>query len=325
MMSPPDPPGPRRGPLTALALPALLAGATGIGFAGIFFRWSELGPLATGFWRLTLALPVLAALTGVEAAFTRRARPGSRNGCLGPTGQGPPRRHWWWLLLPGALFASDLGLWHWALTFTKVANATLLTNFAPVFVVLGARLLLGERLRPLFLLGLVTALTGAVVLVAGSCVLEPRCLPGDALALASAVFYGSYQLSVRALRRHFSAATIMTAAAGGGAVLLAIGALVSREPFWAATAAGWWLLVRLALISHVGGQGLIVWALGHLPASFSSVSLLWQPVVAAVLAWHYFQERLTALQCAAGAVVLVGIILARQGTNPAPPPAVKPR
>ncbi|RYF91164.1 MAG: hypothetical protein EON95_15560, partial [Caulobacteraceae bacterium] len=44
----------------ALPIIALLAGACAIGFAPIFVRLTETGPAAGGFWRLALALPMLA-------------------------------------------------------------------------------------------------------------------------------------------------------------------------------------------------------------------------------------------------------------------------
>ena len=78
--------------------------------------------------------------------------------------------------------------------------------------------------------------------------------------------------------------------------------------------AGWLKLVGIALISHACGQGLIAYALAHLPAAFSSVSLLLQPVIAGVFAWVLLGEPLVALQIAGGGVVLVGIYLARRGS-----------
>ncbi len=44
---------------------ALLGGAVAIGFAPIFVRLSEAGPVATAFWRLALALPVLWTLAAL--------------------------------------------------------------------------------------------------------------------------------------------------------------------------------------------------------------------------------------------------------------------
>ena len=71
-----------------------------------------------------------------------------------------------------------------------------------------------------------------------------------------------------------------------------------------ATAFGWWMLIGLALVSHAAGQGLIAYALAHLPAAFSSVSLLFQPVMAALFAWLLLSEALVPLQIAGGIVVL---------------------
>jgi drug/metabolite transporter (DMT)-like permease len=92
-------------------------------------------------------------------------------------------------------------------------------------------------------------------------------------------------------------------------------ALASGETLLPQSASGWLTLLGLAWISHCAGQGLIAYSLAHLPAAFSSVSLLFQPVVAAIFAWILLSEPLTPLQMAGGAVVLVGIYLARRGSG----------
>jgi len=73
-------------------------------------------------------------------------------------------------------------------------------------------------------------------------------------------------------------------------------------------------LVGIALISHACGQGLIAYALPHLPASFSSVSLLLQPVTAGAFALVLLDKPLVAMQIAGGVVVLVRIYLSRKGS-----------
>lgn len=93
--------------------------------------------------------------------------------------------------------------------------------------------------------------------------------------------------------------------------------LLSGEGLTATTIRGWAVLVGLALISHVGGQGLIASALAHLPVGFSSVGLLLQPAVAALLAWIILNEPIGPWQALGGMVVLAGIILARQGSRSA--------
>jgi drug/metabolite transporter (DMT)-like permease len=83
----------------------------------------------------------------------------------------------------------------------------------------------------------------------------------------------------------------------------------------ATTLFGWMILVALALFSHAGGQSLIAYALAHLPASFSSVGLLLQPAVAALLAWSLLAEPLGWLQAVGGVVVLIGIVTARRASQ----------
>jgi drug/metabolite transporter (DMT)-like permease len=88
-------------------------------------------------------------------------------------------------------------------------------------------------------------------------------------------------------------------------------ALIADDQIFAATWQGWAVLFGLAWITHAGGQGLIAYALAHLPAAFSSVGLLVQPVAAAVLAWVLLAEPLGPVQILGGLVVLMGIFVAR--------------
>ena len=105
-----------------LALPALLFGAIAIGFSPIFVRLSELGPVATGFYRLLLALPLL----WLWMRWEQRAAAETRRVAALP------------IAVAGILFAGDILFWHWSITTTTVADATLFANFAPVIVTVGA-------------------------------------------------------------------------------------------------------------------------------------------------------------------------------------------
>jgi drug/metabolite transporter (DMT)-like permease len=288
---------------TRLALGALFGGATGIAFAPIFVRLSELGPSATAFWRLALALPALWLWMGAEARGT--------GGTARPSGAAEYRR----LLVAGLFFAADLAVWHWSITLTSVANATLLANFAPVFVTLGAWFWFGQRVTVGFTLGMITALAGAAILVGISVRVSSQHLFGDLLGLVTAVFYAGYLLTIAELRGQFSSATVLGWSSVFSAVALLPITLLSGEGLVAVTAGGWAVLMGLALVSQVAGQGLITYALAHLPAAFSSVGLLLQPVVAALLAWLILNEPVGPWQALGAAVVLFGIALARRASR----------
>jgi drug/metabolite transporter (DMT)-like permease len=201
------------------AFVALLAGAVGIAFAPIFVRLSELGPTATAFYRLALALPILWLWMEIGDRRAQTNRPAGYRDFVG-------------LILSGLFFAGDLGLWHWSIKLTSVANSTLLVNLAPVFVALGAWLLFGERFSGTFLVGLVVALAGAVLLVGGSPQMGPSHLLGDVLAVAAAVSYAGYILAVSRLRSRFSTAAVMAYGGGVTCAALLLVALVSGRGWW---------------------------------------------------------------------------------------------
>ena len=287
-----------------VALLALLAGAACIAFAPIFVRLSELGPSASAFWRVCFAAPVLLLWLAIEQ---RR---------LGPAARRPASlRDWATLAGAGFFFATELAIWHWSITLTSVANSTLFANFTPIFVTPVAWLLFGERIRPSFLLGLLLAIGGAALLMGQSLTLSLDHLLGDALGLVTAVFYGTYFLFVSRLRKVFSTATIMAWSAVITSLILIPTALLSGESLIASSLYGWSVLLGLALVSQCGGQSLIAYAFAHLPASFSSVALLVQPALAAILAWLLFGEALGALQAAGAVIILAGIIIARRASQ----------
>jgi drug/metabolite transporter (DMT)-like permease len=281
---------------SGMALAALFGGAVAIGTSALLVKVSETGPVSTGFWRVFLALPVFWAWVWLEG----RGQPGAVM----------QRSNVPLVVLAGFCFAGDLAVWHWSIVLTSVANATLLANCAPIFVALAAWLFMRKRLRPVFVAGLTMAIAGMGLLLRGDFAHGGSALAGDALGLITAMFYAAYQLTVTRARDTVSTARIM---AGSGlvsaAILLPI-ALVSGEQFLPHTAMGWWILLALALISQASGQSLIAYAMAHLPATFSSVGLLLQPVVAATLAWLLLGETLTALAIFGGILVLIGIRVA---------------
>jgi drug/metabolite transporter (DMT)-like permease len=291
-----------------IALIGLIAGAVAISFSAIFVRLSVVGPITTAFWRMALAFPVFWLWMQLE----RRAdRDRSDTAPSGPLTAGDYR----WLMAAGLFFAGDLICWHLAINFTTVANSVLLANFAPIYVTIGGWLLFGQRVNFTFVVGMLLAIAGAALLVGASFSLSSERLLGDLLALATAVFYGGYILSIKRLRAGLSTATTMAwAAAITSAALLPV-ALITEPTLFPITVVGWLVLLGLALLSHAGGQGLITFALAHLPASFSSVTLLLQPVLSALFAWLLLGERLTPQQMAGGLVVLTGIFIARYASR----------
>lgn len=283
------------------AFALLLLGAACIALAPIFVRLSAVGPVPTAFWRTALAVPFLAVMIPLLPDEPGRARWPARWRDLAA------------FAVPGLMFAGDLGTWHFAIHYTSVANATLLPNTAPIFVAVFGFILYGTRFTGRFLLGMFLALAGVTLLMGESLGIDRRHLLGDALGVVTAMFYGGYFLAVARLRAVYATAAVMTFSIAFTAVFLVPVTLIAGGPWLPTNVEGWAVLAGLALISQTLGQGLIAYAFAYLPPAFGAVSLLLQPVLAALFAWVLFHEALGPVQAAAIAVVLAGVLLARQG------------
>ncbi|MDE0797424.1 MAG: DMT family transporter [Alphaproteobacteria bacterium] len=287
-----------------IAILALFIGAITIAFAPILVRLSEVGPSATGFHRFLLAIPLYWAIAATLPRPTV-AEGSERPGTV---------RDFVLIAMAGVYLAADVAVWHYSIQMTTVANSTLLANVAPVFVVLGGWLLFRTRVTGTYLIGLAAAMTGVFILSRASLSLSQDHFIGDLLGILTAVFYAAYQMSVERLRKRFSTVTIMKYAIPVSALVMLPVALASGEDLLPVTLAGWGFLIALAAGPQVFGQGLIAWALAHLPVAFASVSLLVQPVTAALVAWALFGEHIGLQQGIGAVIVLGGIMLARRGS-----------
>lgn len=274
-----------------------------LGFASILVKASDLGPQAIAFWRLSLGLPLLAALLGRRLWARRRAGE--------PLQLKPPG--WRALALAGVFFAGDLAFWHAGIKITTAANATLLANLTPILVAIAAWFLFQERpTRGMFVAG-VLAILGAVCLAGGNVRFAPERVSGDILSALTAMWYAAYILSIRAARKAGAATVeVMFWSAFVGAPIALLVATGFNEPLLPPDPSGWWPLLALALIVHVGGQGGVAYGLGHTPAALATLIILIQPVVSAFAGWVLFGEAFTPLQWIGAALVMVGVYAAQR-------------
>lgn len=276
----------------ALAVAAMLVGNAMLALGPWFVRLAEIGPSASAFWRLALALPLLF----LAARLTGQSLPRSRS-------------LWLVLLVAGLFFAADLIAWHSGILLTKLANATIFGNAASFFFVaygfIIARALPGGRQW----VAMALAVGGVALLLGRSYDLSPQYLKGDLLCLLGGLFYTGYLVAINRARGTVQSWPALAIATAGGVVPL----------FLFASMAGpvipehWTPLILLALGSQVIGQGLMVYAIGHLSPVIVGIGLLTQPAIAAAVGWLAYGERLDTLDFIGMIAIGVAIVLARAG------------
>ncbi len=278
---------------------SILLGGVAIGSAAIFMRLAPVAPSAAAFWRMALSVPVFVLF--ILATPTGRFQLKQVN-----------RQQLAQMAVVGFWFAVDLFFWHWAVSRTTVANATLLANLASVFTVVAGYFLFKETFSKLFVAGLVLAMAGAATLVGQNAAYSPEFLVGDLLGLLTAFALTGYIITAAKARTVLSTTMLMAGSAVISAVLLLAPAILADGTFIPATANGWLPLIGLALVTHILGQGLIIYGLAHISPAYGSIGLLIQPVVAAILAWLIFNEALGPLHMAGAVMILAGIAVSQQ-------------
>ena len=271
---------------------AVLVGSTALAFGPWLVRLSGTGPVAAGFWRLSLALPFLFAI----AATT------------GQPIHWPGRKLAMLVLFAAFFFAADLAAWHVGIHMTKLGNATLFGNISS-FAFAGWGLWLARRApSPLQAGALILAAVGAALLMGSSFELSPRNLSGDMLCLLAGLLYTGYLIGVQKARGSLEPLPLLFLSSLFGAAMLLPLSLGMGERV---VPADWTYVFLLALGSQVIGQGLLVYGIGHVPPLVVGLVLRTQPAISAFVGWVAYHETLRPLDWLGAAAIGTALVLVR--------------
>ena len=274
---------------------ALGAGVVCIAWSAIFVRWTDIPGPASAFYRMLIPtivlLPTWLFDKGAERVSART---------LG-------------IIFAGALFfALDLAFYNTSILKTSAANATMLGNDTPVVVGLLSWLALGRKPSLSFWMGLLLAVAGSAVIVWADMMRQLHFGSGDAMALAAAACFAVYLMATEHVRASTSTLVFLRLAIVSSTIFLFV---INRAlGISLAIPAGhsWAALLGLGLVSQLGGYFALTYAMGHLPATVTSVTLLSQIPLTAVMAAVLLGEAISGPQMIGGTLVLVGIGLANR-------------
>jgi len=279
----------------------LAVAVAAVSTSAILVRWSSAPSVVAAFYRVAFTVLLLAPWTfarhrGVVAHLDRRD-------LLVATAT-------------GVALAVHFAAWFESLRFTSVAASVTLVQSQPLFVAVGAWLLLDERVTRRTVAGVLLAVAGMAVMTvpraageAGAAMAGAGPLYGDALALLGAVMAAAYVLAGRSLRQRIALLPYVTVVYVACAVTLLTLALVRGEPVSPShyPPREWLLFLAMAVGPGVLGHTVVNWALAHVESAVVSVSLLGEPVGSTLLAVLLLAEVPSLPTVVGGAVVLAGI------------------
>ena len=274
------------------AFPALILGNLILALGPWMVRLADVGPVASGFWRLALAIPFLALLAWRQQA-----------------GREPPPWSLVGIVAVGGLFlAIDLAAWHVGIGLTKLANASLFGNASSFILVVYGFVVLRRLPRAVQGLALLFAAAGAALLMGSSYELSPDNFTGDLFALAAGLLYTGYLLAVDRARKTMAPMPVLFIATAAGALPLLLLSLALGQKVMPDD---WTPLLILSFGSQVIGQGLLVYAVGHLSPVVVGLGLLAQPAAGAVIGRLAYGETFSLADGAGALLIAVALVLIR--------------
>jgi drug/metabolite transporter (DMT)-like permease len=285
---------------------ALIVGILSLTLSAFFVRWADAPAPVFAFYRMGIGGLLITPLF-IKAGPAKQIR--SRKFLIFP-------------ILGGLFTTFDLIFWNTGVQITTVANATLLSNTAPIWVVLSLWLIFKQRFTNRFWMGLVLALGGATVVLGYDFFMRPHFGLGDTLALISGMFYGGYYLATQYGRKNLSVVPYLWVVSLASAASLLIISLVMGYSITGYTLQTYGAFIGAGIVVQCIGYVAVAYALGHLPASIVAPTLIMQPVFSALLAIPMFGENLLPVQWLGTAAVLSGIYLINRSNDPVREPSI---
>ena len=275
-----------------LAFPALILANLVLAAGPWMVRLADVGPVAAGFWRLALALPFLAFV----ALRQSRGRMSPGWGLIAAVAVG------------GLFFAADLAAWHEGIVRTKLANATLFGNCASFLFALYGFVLLRRLPGRAQALALLLAAIGTALLLGNSFEVSRSHFTGDLLALLAGFFYFLYLVVVDRARQAMQPWPVLAIATAAATLPMLLFALWLGETVMPTD---WAPVILLSISSQLIGQGLLVYAMGHLSPVLVGLCLLTQPVASALIGWIAYDERLSLGDGVGALLICAALVLIR--------------
>ncbi|MDD4780042.1 MAG: DMT family transporter [Tissierellia bacterium] len=263
---------------------------------GIFARLSKLPPMNTAFYRVVIAIPILFIIVRKKLKFVEK-----KDVIL--------------ILFGGVFFGIDLALWFLSFNYTSLANANLLANLTSFTIIPVSYFIFKEKVPSKFLLSVVITVIGVAILLNGKANPNQSNFFGDFIAFVASFFYAIFTLVVYKSRDRVDSMIIIFIVSFSTAITIFSIMMLTEGFHVPKTINEIWPLLGVSLSSQIIGQGLMSYSLGKVRASLTSVLALLQPVVAAILSFLIFSEKLTLIEIVGILITSVGIYYAKKTNN----------
>jgi drug/metabolite transporter (DMT)-like permease len=268
-------------------------GIVAVSTASIFIKLCDAPALIIATYRMVLSSLILIPFASYHKVW-----------------KGWTRNELGWLILSGFFLSLHFAFWIASLKYTSVASSVVLVSTHPIFVGIGGRFFLKERMGLNLVLGIIFSVFGSALISYGDMSLSKEALMGDGLALLGAITASGYFLIGRKMRKSQNIFSYVLPVYSTAALVLILFSIVFQEAFFGYPSTTYLYLFLLALVPQLIGHTTFNWALKYLPATMVTITILGEPVGSTFLAYLILGEGLTTFKVMGGMLIFIGIFIA---------------
>lgn len=196
-----------------------------------------------------------------------------------------------------------------AIRYTTIACALVISDIHPIFVVVIMILFFKERFHKLSIIGIIIALLGLVIIFGTDLLSKTGNIVGDIFALINAVCMAVFLTIGGMLRKEVPTILYMLLYNISCFIIIGIVSIVVNTPLLGLNTKEYALIFLLTFFGAIIGFGLTNWAMKYLKSSFISTAYLVEPFYASIMALILFKEILSLQQLIGFLIVFSGILI----------------
>ena len=270
----------------------IIIGVISISLSAIFVKLAEAESGVIAFYRMLFSVLIMSPLFFLKYKHELK----SLN-----------KKDWLFTSVAGVFLAFHFILWFESLNYTSVASSTVLVTLQPIFALAGTYLFFKEKISVKAIVATVVAISGSVLIAWGDFRVSGDAFYGDVLALIACALITGYFLFGQEVRKRLSLITYTMVVYSVSTIVLFLYVLIVDQSFGPYDSNEWLLFLLLAIVPNLLGHNLFNWAIKYVSTNIISISILFEPIGATLLAFIIFGEYLTYIQVLGGVIVIVGI------------------
>ncbi|MEM0084346.1 MAG: DMT family transporter [Candidatus Methanomethylicia archaeon] len=267
----------------------LMVAIFSVSWASILVLLSNAPGIVCAFWRMTLSSIITLFLTSIKNKEIKVVL-------------NIP------IIFSGISLAIHFSFWMESLYKIPVALSTTIVNLHPIFsTIIGS--LIREKIKRIHLIGIITAIIGAAIMVKVWEISTEIEYLGIIYALIGALSFSTYLSINKISRKNMDTLTLTTGVYGIGGLTTLIYIMINKINFIIYPQSTWIYIILITMIPMLMGHTLLNYLLRNLGLVIVAVSTLGEPIGSTVLAYTILKQKIDLTQIFGMMTTLAGIFI----------------